>query len=152
MSHFLNKQAYGLSKGTQGEGLRASVARRPDAQTMAVPATPDAFKCCIWHFVTPWTSPPGSSIHGVFQAGILEWVAISSCRESSQPRDQTRVSWVSCAGRRILYYVGRVGSPPHPAHGVFAPAAAGSLTGGLSKDSSHACHSFSRILRRAFQA
>ena len=34
-------------------------------------------------------SPPGSSAHGIFQAGILEWVAISFSRGSSQPRDQT---------------------------------------------------------------
>ena len=31
--------------------------------------------------------PPGSSVHGVFQARILEWVAISFSRGSSQPRD-----------------------------------------------------------------
>ena len=42
-------------------------------------------------------SPPGSSVHGVLQARILEWVAISFSRGSSQPRDQTRVSRV--AGR-----------------------------------------------------
>ena len=36
-------------------------------------------------------SPPGSSIHGNFQARILEWVAIPSSRGSSQPRDQTQV-------------------------------------------------------------
>ena len=35
---------------------------------------------------------PGSSIHGIFQARILEWVAISFSRRSSRPRDQTRVS------------------------------------------------------------
>ena len=35
-------------------------------------------------------SPPGSSILGIFQARILEWVAISFSRRSSQPRDQTR--------------------------------------------------------------
>ena len=40
-------------------------------------------------------SPPGSSAHGIFQARILEWVAISFSRESSQPRDQTRISYVS---------------------------------------------------------
>ena len=34
----------------------------------------------------------GSSVHGISQARILEWVAISFCRESSQPGDQTRVS------------------------------------------------------------
>ena len=32
-------------------------------------------------------SPPGSSVHGIFQARILEWVAISSSRGSSQSRD-----------------------------------------------------------------
>ena len=37
-------------------------------------------------------SPPGSSIHGIVQARVLEWVAISFSRGSSQPRDQTRVS------------------------------------------------------------
>ena len=37
-------------------------------------------------------SPPGSSVHGILQAGILEWVAISFSGGSSQPRDQTQVS------------------------------------------------------------
>ena len=36
--------------------------------------------------------PPGSSVHEIFQARILEWVAISFSRGSSQPRDQTQVS------------------------------------------------------------
>ena len=40
-------------------------------------------------------SQPGSSVHGIFQARILEWVAISFSRRSSQLRDQTRVSGVS---------------------------------------------------------
>ena len=37
-------------------------------------------------------SPLGPSVHGISQAGILEWVAISFSRGSSQPRDATRVS------------------------------------------------------------
>ena len=37
-------------------------------------------------------SPPGSSVHGILQARILEWVAISFSRGSSQPRDRTPVS------------------------------------------------------------
>ena len=41
-------------------------------------------------------SPPGSSVHGILQARILEWVAISFSRGSSPPRDQTQVSCVSC--------------------------------------------------------
>ena len=36
-------------------------------------------------------SPPGSSVHEILQARILEWVAIPFCRGSSQPRDQTLV-------------------------------------------------------------
>ena len=44
-------------------------------------------------------SLPGSSVHGIFQARVLEQVAISFSRRSSQPRDRT---WVSCtAGRRF---------------------------------------------------
>ena len=49
-------------------------------------------------------SPPGSSVHGIFQARMLEWVAISSSRESSQHRDRTLVSCIFCIGRQILYH------------------------------------------------
>jgi len=42
-------------------------------------------------------SPPGSSVHGLLQARILEWVAIPFSTGSSQPRDQTQVSCI--AGR-----------------------------------------------------
>ena len=48
-------------------------------------------------------SPPDSSVHVILQARILEWVAISSPRGSSQPRDRTQVSCVSYTGRRISY-------------------------------------------------
>ena len=46
---------------------------------------------------------PGSSVHGLFQARILEWVAIFYSRGSSWPRDQTHVSCISCIDRQILY-------------------------------------------------
>ena len=42
---------------------------------------------------------PGSSVHGISQARVLEWLAISFSRRSSWPRDQTHVS---CTGRQIL--------------------------------------------------
>ena len=48
-------------------------------------------------------SPPASSVHGVLQARILEWVSISSSRGSSWLRDQTLVSCVSCIGRQIFF-------------------------------------------------
>ena len=47
-------------------------------------------------------SPPGSSVHGISQARILEWGAISSSRESSRPRDQTRISCVPCTAGRFF--------------------------------------------------
>ena len=49
-------------------------------------------------------SLPGSSVHEILQARMLEWVAISFSRGSSQPRDQTRVFCISCFGRWILYH------------------------------------------------
>ena len=48
--------------------------------------------------------PSGSSVHGIFCTRILEWVAISYSRGSSQPRDWTCVSCISCTGRRILHH------------------------------------------------
>ena len=44
-------------------------------------------------------SPPGSSDHGIFQARILEWVAMPTSRGSCRPRDQT---WVSCTAGRFF--------------------------------------------------
>ena len=51
---------------------------------------------CVPLFAAPWTVA-----HGISQARILEWVAISFSRGSSWPRDQT---CVSCTGRWILYH------------------------------------------------
>ena len=56
---------------------------------------------CVWLFVTMDCSPPGSLIHGIFQARILEWVAISYSRGSSPLRDGTQVSYISCISRWI---------------------------------------------------
>ena len=39
-------------------------------------------------------SPPGSPVHGILQARILEWVAMPSSRKSSWPRDRTRISYI----------------------------------------------------------
>ena len=49
-------------------------------------------------------SPPGASVHGILQARILEWVAISFSRRSSPPRDRTCVSYISCISRQVLYH------------------------------------------------
>ena len=56
-------------------------------------------------------SPPGSSVLGIPQARILEWVAISSCLGSSWPRDGTWVSWVFCIGRGDSLPLSHLGIP-----------------------------------------
>ena len=50
---------------------------------------------------------PGSSVHGILQAGILEWIAISFSRGSSWHKDQTKVY---CIGRQILYHLNHQGN------------------------------------------
>ena len=67
-------------------------------------------------------SRPGSSVHGISQTRILEWVAISSSRGSSQPRDQT---WVFC----LLHW--QAGSLSLVPPGKLAAAAAKSLIGSV---------------------
>ena len=56
-------------------------------------------------------SPSGSSVHGIFQARTLNWVAISYSKRSFWPRDWTLISCVSCIGLWILYYCHQLGSP-----------------------------------------
>ena len=51
---------------------------------------------CVKLFCDPMDcSPPGSFVHGISQARILEWVAISFCRGYSRPRDQTHISCIA---------------------------------------------------------
>ena len=47
-------------------------------------------------------SLPGSSVPGILQARILEWIAVPSSRGSSQSRVRTRISYLSCIGRQVL--------------------------------------------------
>ena len=68
--------------------------------------------CVCAQLCLPFCSPldcnlPGSSVHGIFQTRLQEWVAISSSEGSSQLRDQTCISYVSCIGRRPLCRLGR---------------------------------------------
>ena len=69
---------------------------------------PDALE--IHTCLTLWDpmdcSPPGSSVHGISQARILEWVATPFSRESSWPRDPTQVS---CIAVRFFYHLSHQG-------------------------------------------
>ena len=56
-------------------------------------------------------SPPDSSVHRLVRARILEWVAISSSKGSSQPRGWIYISHISCIGRQIFLPLRHLGSP-----------------------------------------
>ena len=66
---------------------------------------------CFSHvllFATLWTVACRATLSmGILQVRILEWVATSSSRGSSWSRDQTRVAYVSCVGRQVLYHYQR---------------------------------------------
>ena len=62
--------------------------------TQSCPTLCDPIDCSQW----------GSSVHEIFQARILEWVAISFSSGTPQPRDQICDSYFSCIGRWILYH------------------------------------------------
>ena len=72
-----------------------------------------ALFCCLLAKSCPalWDpmdcSSPGSSVHGIFQARILEWVAIAFSRGSSRPRDRLLVP---CVGRQILLPLNHLGN------------------------------------------
>ena len=64
-------------------------------------------------------SPPGSSVHWILQARILEWVAISFSRGSSRPRDRT---WVSHIGSRCFnLWATREAPDNYLNHGYYVP-------------------------------
>ena len=60
---------------------------------------------CVLSHVQPMDcSPPSSSVHGIFQARTLEWVAISYSSGYSRRRDRTYISCISWTGRQSLYH------------------------------------------------
>ena len=65
--------------------------------TLSLPLCPS-----LWDLLD--CSPPGSSAHGILQAKVLEWVAISFSRGSSWPWSWTHVSYASCTGGQTLYH------------------------------------------------
>ena len=65
-------------------------------------------------FATSWTVARHAPLSGILQAGILQWVAMPSPRGSSQPRDGTLASCISCMGRGDLYHQHHPGSPWTP--------------------------------------
>ena len=63
----------------------------------------ESLQSCLTHCDPVDCSPPGSSVHGISQARILEWVAMPSSRGSCQSRGWTCISYVLGIGRQVLY-------------------------------------------------
>ena len=66
--------------------------------TQSCPTLHDPMDCSL----------PSSSVHGILQARILEWVAMPSSRGSSQPRDGTQVSHIACRFFTVLSHQGKL--------------------------------------------
>ena len=84
---------HALSRTEEGTGLGVGVSLYLGSCVCSVA------KSCPTLLYPTDCSPPGSSAHGISQARILKWVAISFSKGSSPPKDWTRVS---CIGRWIL--------------------------------------------------
>ena len=74
------------------QGKNAEVVCHFLLQCMKVKSESKVVQSCLTLSDPMDCSPPGSSVHGILQARVLEWVAISFSRGSSQPRDRTQVS------------------------------------------------------------
>ena len=81
-----------------------SPSRGPSAHPQALQSLSGVRLLCVPRHC----SLPCFPVRGILQARVLEWVAISFSRGSSQPRDQTHVS---CIGRRVLYHSSPQGGP-----------------------------------------
>ena len=77
--------------------------------TQSCPTLCDSVDCSL----------PGSSVHGIFQARILEWIAISFSRGSSQPRDRTWVSHI--VDRRFTVWAAREEDIPSNSNSKASP-------------------------------
>ena len=71
--------------------------------------------------------PPGSSVHGVLQARILEWIAIPFIRGSSQPRERIGLPYISCIGRRVFTTSSTWEAPPKSAIQCFSLTCRGAV-------------------------
>ena len=106
-------QKYVQLQNVDDSDMGAVVKRKKQTNTNSLPLWPRGDAMCVSVCVCSAPqlflplcnpkicTPPGSSVYGISQARILEWIAISFSRGCSQTRDWT---WPSCIGRRILYH------------------------------------------------
>ena len=88
----------------QGGGQGSSSGGRPVIKNLHVITVHVRSQSCLTLCDPMDCTPPGSSVYGIVQARILEWVTISYYRGSSQPRDQTYISCGSRTGSWGLFF------------------------------------------------
>ena len=86
----------------------------PQCCGLSCVCVPQSLQSCLTLCSPLGCSPPGPSVHGILQARILEWVAMPSSRGSSQPRDRTHISCVSCVV--IRFFSAEPGGKPTTYH------------------------------------
>ena len=96
------KGSYGIMVSSRDSRARLTNLGSKPAQS-SLPMWPCVCVCSVMSYSLRLhgLSLPGSSVHGIFQARVLEWVAMSSSKRSSWPRVRAHVSRT---GRRILYH------------------------------------------------
>ena len=92
------------SEPNKTHDLENAVPKRPRPINRQLISTCLAAQSCLTLWDPMDCSPPGSSVHGIFQARMLEWAVLSSSWGSSRLRDWTHLSYISCIGRQIPYH------------------------------------------------
>ena len=120
-THVLNKESpfqlgrgkieNSLSAGTECVATREGTTQEMIGNWRKHGVGAKSLQSCLTFFDPMDCRPPVSSVHGILQARILEWVAMSSCKGSSWPRDRTHISYISCIGGCVLYHHCHLGSP-----------------------------------------
>ena len=90
--------------GVEGELLVPSLSSAFLLQSLYACVRAKLFQLCPTLCNAMDCSLPGSSVLGILQTIMLEWVVRPSSRGSSQPRDRTCVSYISCTGWLVLYH------------------------------------------------
>ena len=89
--------------GVEGELIAPSLSSTFLLQSLYACVHAKLLQSCLTLCDAMDCSPPGSSVLGILQTIIPEWVAMPSSRGSSQPRDRTCISYISCIGWLVLY-------------------------------------------------
>ena len=102
------ERCWAVSQGHSvwGPPHRLRKACRAHSSTLGLELAGHMRACALSHvpLCDPMDCSPPAPLSGIYQARILEWVAISCFRRSSRPRDQTCISCVSCTGRQDRFF------------------------------------------------